>query len=108
GSQQAGFDQRASESLGLVASPLVPKSTADESRERNNRGDHQTQKPRSNAAEHGHSRPSLGGAVSMPSRAQNPPAGIRQGLIRLKPSGLRPSSKATRQGRIIVLALIRI
>ena len=52
GRQQAGFDQRASEGLGLVASPLVPKSTADESRERNNRGDHQSQKPRSNAAEH--------------------------------------------------------
>jgi len=51
--QQTGFDKCASYCLGLVASPLVPKSTADESREWNDRGDHQTQQPRSNAAEHG-------------------------------------------------------
>ena len=43
-----------------------------------------------------------------PSRAHPPPAGIRQGLIRLKRRGLRRRSKPARQGRIIMLALIWI
>ena len=62
GGHQAGFGQRASECLDLVASPLNPEATADQGHEWNDRGNHQTQKPRSNAAEHGGNRPSLSAA----------------------------------------------
>ena len=98
GRQQAGFDQRASEGLGLVASPLVPKSTADESRERNNRGDHQSQKPRSNPAEHVNSVLHCAGTARSA-------AWIHQSPARLRTGRLRASSKAAPARRIIILTL---
>ena len=100
GRQQAGFDQCASEGLGLVAPPLVPESTADESRERNNRGDHQSQKPRSNPAEHVNSVLHCAGTARSA-------AWIHQSPTRLRTGRLRASSKAARARRIIILTLTR-